>query len=250
MSTSRPPDDARAAFAPPVRPTADAATRVLLVEDEHELAAWLIRALTESGFVIDHAHDAASATKALLAGRYAAILLDLRLPDGDGMSLLGDIRQRSDRTPILIMTAQGSLSDRVRGLRLGADDFLVKPFALAELEARLTALMRRSHGGSYPRLRCGALVYDDQAKVFLLAGRSLALTRREQAALTLLLQHSGRPVSRADLSAQVFDNPDDTGPEAIEVVVHRLRKKLDEAVRIVTVRGLGYMLEAGVDDAA
>ncbi len=229
--------------------TPDAPVRVLLVEDEQELAAWLIRALTESGFVLDHASDAASATKALQNGKYAAILLDLRLPDGDGMSLLGDIRQRNDRTPILILTAQGSLSDRVRGLRLGADDFLVKPFALAELEARLTALMRRSHGGSYPRLRCGPLVFDDQAKVFLLAGRSLALTRREHAALTMLMQHSGRPVSRPALSAQVFDNREDTGPEAIEVVVHRVRKKLGDSVRIVTVRGLGYMLEEGADDA-
>lgn len=240
MNPSRPPEDARA----------DAATRVLLVEDEQELAAWLIRALTESGFVIEHAADVASAAKALSGGTYAAILLDLRLPDGDGMSVLGDIRQRNDRTPILILTAQGSLSDRVRGLRLGADDFLVKPFALAELEARLSALMRRSHGGSYPRLRCGPLTFDDQAKVFLLSGRALAVTRREQAALMQLLQHSGRPVSRQDLFAQVFENADDTGPEAIEVVVHRLRKKLGDAVRIVTVRGLGYMLEAGEDDAA
>jgi len=232
------------------RGAADAATRVLLVEDEHELAAWLIRALTESGFVIEHASSAAAASQALLGGTFAAILLDLRLPDGDGMSLLGDIRQRNDRTPILILTAQGSLSDRVRGLRLGADDFLVKPFALAELEARLSALMRRSHGGSYPRLRCGALTFDDQAKVFLLDDRALAVTRREHAALMILLQHSGRPVSRQDLFSQVFENADDTGPEAIEVVVHRLRKKLGEAVRIVTVRGLGYMLEAGSDDVA
>ncbi|GAA5235736.1 response regulator [Verticiella sediminum] len=217
---------------------------ILLVEDEQELAAWLMRALTESGFNVDHASDCASAHRALAAATYAAILLDLRLPDGDGLSLLGDIRQRGDRTPILILTAQGTLSDRVRGLRLGADDFLVKPFALAELEARLTALVRRSHGGDYPRLRCGVLSYDDQARVFLMEGRPLALTRREHSALSVLLQHSGRPVSRADLFAEVFDSPQDAGPEAIEVIVHRLRKKLDGPLRIVTVRGLGYMLEA------
>lgn len=225
---------------------------ILLVEDEQELAAWLIRALTESGFAVDHAPDCASAHRALAnGGPYAAIVLDLRLPDGDGLSLLGDVRQRGDRTPILILTAQGTLSDRVRGLRLGADDFLVKPFALAELEARMTALVRRSHGGDYPRLRCGALSYDDQARVFLMDGRALALTRREHAALSVLLQHSGRPVPRAELFAEVFDAPQDVGPEAIEVVVHRLRKKLDGPLRIVTVRGLGYMLEAEpADDMA
>src|SRR5690606_17571066 len=143
-----------------------------------------------------------------------------------------------------ILTAQGEVSDRVRGLRLGADDFLSKPFALSELEARLLALVRRSHGGTYPRLRCGALVYDSESKLFMLAGKPLALTRREHAALDVLLQHSGRPVERSMLFREVVQQACEAGPDAIEVVVHRLRKKLDDAVRIVTVRGLGYMLEA------
>jgi len=209
-----------------------------------------MRALTESGFVVEHARDAASADKALAATEYKAVILDLRLPDRDGLSVLGGIRQRNDRTPVLILTAQGELSDRVRGLRLGADDFLAKPFALSELEARLLALVRRSHGGSYPRLRCGALTYDSDTRLFTLAGKPLALTRREQSALDVLLQHSGRPVERALLFAEVFQQACEAGPEAIEVVVHRLRKKLGDAVRIVTVRGLGYMLEAVESDAS
>src|SRR5690606_1451461 len=118
----------------------------------------------------------------------------------------------------LILTAQGSLTERVRGLRLGADDFLAKPFALAELEARLTALVRRSHGGAYPRKRCGSLVYDDENKPFTLAGKPLMLTRREQAVLDVLMQHSGRPVSRTVLFGQVFQDSCEAGPEAIEVV--------------------------------
>lgn len=223
---------------------------ILLVEDEKELADWLARALTESGFVVEHAEDAASAERALANTEYKAVVLDLRLPDRDGLTVLGSIRQRNDRTPVLILTAQGAVSDRVRGLKLGADDFLAKPFALSELEARLLALVRRSHGGVYPRLRCGALSYDSEGKIFTLSGKPLALTRREHAALDVLLQHSGRPVERSVLFGQVFQQSCEAGPDAIEVVVHRLRKKLDNAVRIVTVRGLGYMLEAGENDGA
>jgi len=221
---------------------------ILLVEDEKELADWLARALTESGVIVEHAKDAASAERALTTKEYQAIVLDLRLPDRDGLTVLGGIRQRNDRTPVLILTAQGAVSDRVRGLRLGADDFLTKPFALSELEARLLALVRRSHGGTYPRLRCGALVYDSDAKLFTLAGKPLALTRREHAALDVLLQHSGRPAERSVLFREVFQQSCEAGPDAIEVVVHRLRKKLADAVRIVTVRGLGYMLEAAESD--
>jgi len=222
---------------------------ILLVEDERELASWLIRALTETGFRIEHAADVASARRALANTTFDAMVLDLRLPDGDGMSLLGELRERNDRTPILILTAQGSLSERVRGLRLGADDFLAKPFALAELEARLSALVRRSQGGAYPRKRYGPLVYDSDEKLFTLADKPLILTRREHATLEVLMQHAGRPVSRVILYEQVFENTCDAGPEAIEVIVHRLRKKLDDAIRIVTVRGLGYMLEASEGDA-
>ena len=217
--------------------------RILLVEDEREMAAWLERALAQSGFLPDPAHDARTAETLLAAHEYDAVVMDLRLPDKHGLVLLREMRERGDQTPVLILTAQGALQDRVRGLNLGADDFLTKPFALEELEARLTALVRRSHGGAYPRKRYGPLFYDEDNNLFTLGGKPLMLTRREHAVLEVLMQHSGRPVARAVLFSQVFQGSCEAGPEAIEVVVHRLRKKLDDDIRIVTVRGLGYMLE-------
>jgi two-component system response regulator TctD len=123
--------------------------RVLLVEDEAEMAAWLVRAFKQSGFVPDHAPDAGTAESLLAGNDYDAIVLDLRLPDKHGLNLLADIRKAGNRTPVLVLTAQGSLQDRVKGLNVGADDFLTKPFAIEELEARIAALVRRSRGRSH-----------------------------------------------------------------------------------------------------
>jgi len=131
--------------------------RILVVEDEQEMASWLVRALGQSGFVPDHAPDARTAEAYMAGTEYDAIVLDQRLPDKHGLVLLREMRNRDDRTPVLLLTAQGALQDRVRGLNLGADDFLTKPFALEELEARLTALVRRSRGRQHPRLQCGSL---------------------------------------------------------------------------------------------
>ena len=219
--------------------------RVLLVEDEREMAAWLERALAQSGFVPDHALDAARAEQLLEAGEYDVVIMDLRLPDKHGLVLLREMRSRGDTTPVLILTAQGGLQDRVRGLNLGADDFLSKPFALEELEARLTALIRRSRGRSTPRMQCGSLVYDAESRAFTLDGTLLHLTPREHAALAALITRSGAPVEKNQLFARVFDPDTDASLDAIEVVLHRMRKKLAGSnVRIVTVRGLGYMLES------
>jgi two-component system response regulator TctD len=219
--------------------------RILLVEDEAEMAAWLVRAFKQSGFVPDHAPDAGTA-EALLAGNdYDAVVLDLRLPDKHGLNLLADIRKAGNRTPVLVLTAQGSLQDRVKGLNVGADDFLTKPFAIEELEARLAALVRRSRGRSHAPLQCGSLSCAHDSRAFTLAGTLLQLTRRESAALSVLLARSGSPVEKSQLSAKVFPADSNAGPDAIELVLHRLRRKLDGGdVRIVTVRGLGYMLEA------
>jgi two-component system, OmpR family, response regulator TctD len=220
--------------------------RILLIEDEAELAAWMVRALKQSGFVPDHAPDARTAEALLAANEYDAAVLDLRLPDRHGLTLLSGMRDAGDRTPVLVLTAEGSLQDRVRGLHLGADDFLAKPFALEEVEARLTALVRRSRGLQHPRLQCGALVYDSASRAFTLQGELLALTPREHAALTALLLRSGMPVGKQRLSGKVFPQDSEVGPAAIELVLHRLRRKLAASdVRIATVRGLGYMLEDG-----
>lgn len=218
--------------------------RVLLVEDEREMAAWLERALAQSGFVPEHAPDASTAESLLASSDFDAVIMDLRLPDKHGLVLLREMRNRGDVTPVLILTAQGALQDRVRGLNLGADDFLTKPFALEELEARLTALVRRSRGRQAPGMQCGSLVYDSESRAFSLDGVILHLTPREHAALAVLVTRSGMPVEKGHLFNRVFDHDSDASLDAIEVVLHRLRKKLAGSdVRIVTVRGLGYMLE-------
>ena len=225
--------------------------RVLLVEDEAEMASWLVRAFKQTGFVPDHAPDAATA-EALLAGNdYDAVVLDLRLPDKHGLALLSDIRKAGNRTPVLVLTAQGSLQDRVKGLNVGADDFLTKPFAIEELEARLTALVRRSRGNAHALLQCGSLSCPHDSRAFTLAGTLLQLTPRESAALSVLLARSGSPVEKSHLSGKVFPANSNAGPDAIELVLHRLRRKLEGGdVRIVTVRGLGYMLERIAHDDA
>jgi len=225
--------------------------RILLVEDELEMASWLVRALAQSGFTPDHAPDARSAEALMSTNEYDAIVMDLRLPDKHGLVVLRDMRTRDDRTPVLLLTAQGALQDRVRGLNLGADDFLTKPFALEELEARVAALVRRSRGRQQPRLQCGSLSYDGESRSFTLDGVLLLLTPREHAALVALLTRSGYPVDKVQLFGKVFTQDSESSLDAIEVVLHRLRKKLAGSdVRIVTVRGLGYMLESSVSESA
>jgi two-component system, OmpR family, response regulator TctD len=220
--------------------------RILLVEDELDMAAWLMRALKQSRFVPDHAADVRTAEAMMAVAEYDAIVLDLRLPDRHGLALLADMRKAGNRTPVLILTAQGLLQDRVRGLNVGADDYLTKPFELEELEARLSALMRRSHGSNgspHVSLRCASLSFDHESRAFMLAGELLLLTPRENAALLALLQRGGTPVGKSQLSRKVFPQDSQAGPSAIELVLHRLRKKLAESdVEIVTIRGLGYLL--------
>jgi two-component system response regulator TctD len=224
--------------------------RLLLVEDEAEMASWLLRAFKQSGFVSDHAPDAATAESLLAGNDYDAVVLDLRLPDKHGLTVLAELRKAGNRTPVLVLTAQGSLQDRVKGLNVGADDFLAKPFAIEELEARLAALVRRSRGRSHAPLQCGSLSCPHDSRAFTLAGALLQLTPRESAALAVLLARSGTPVEKSQLSGKVFPADSNAGPDAIELVLHRLRRKLDGGdVRIVTVRGLGYMLEAHADTA-
>ncbi|MDB5873146.1 MAG: DNA-binding response regulator [Ramlibacter sp.] len=227
--------------------------RLLLVEDDRDMVSWLSLALKQSGFVTDLAPDARTAEALLAAGtRYDAIVLDLGLPDRHGFTVLSRLRDARDSTPVLLLTAQAALPDRVRGLNLGADDFLAKPFAIEELEARLTALIRRSHGHGHSRLECGSLAYDSENRGFSLGGQLMSVTPREHAALTALLMRAGSVVDKSQLSGKVFPQDSNVGPDAIELVLHRVRRKLAGSdVRVVTVRGLGYMLEkqAGAGDA-
>lgn len=224
--------------------------RILLVEDEPELARWVSRALArQAGFVVEWADDGLLADKRLAMEEFDAIVLDLGLPTLDGRTLLARLRARDDRTPVLVLTARDSLADRVDTLHEGADDFLPKPFRVEELEARLTALIRRSRGREHPRLACGALVLDTASQRFTLNGQPFALSPREHAVLRVFIQRTGEPVNKQQILERVFSQDSDVNHEAIEVLVHRLRKKLAGAgVQIVTLRGMGYYLETVAEE--
>src|SRR3989344_5664713 len=199
--------------------------RILLAEDDHNLGTWLSRALEHAGIQVEWVNDGRLADRALQQhDNYDALVLDLGLPGLDGQAVLQRLRDRDQRLPALILTARDSLDERVRSLNAGADDFLAKPFELAELEARLHALVRRARGNEHPRLACGALVYDNPRKQFTLHGEPLALSPREHAVLRVLVQRSGEPFSKQQILDRVFSDDEDVHPEAVEVFVHRLRR--------------------------
>ena len=218
--------------------------RILLAEDEHALGEWLSRALEQSGHRVDWRDDGRLVERELLEHDYDALILDLGLPGRDGHSILRRLRSDDQRLPVLVLTARDSLAQRVDTLHEGADDFLAKPFELAELEARLLALVRRSRGAEHPRMACGPLVYDPGTRQFVLRQEPLSLSPREHAMLKVLIQRSGQPLSRQQLIDRVFADDDEVQSSATDVLVHRLRKRLqDSGVRIHTYRGLGYVLE-------
>ncbi|WP_312240169.1 transcriptional regulator TctD [Pantoea sp.] len=219
--------------------------RLLLVEDTAELACWLQKALTQKGFAVDWVADGIAADHVLQSEQYALVLLDVSLPRLDGLEVLARLRKRGQAVPVLLLTARSALSDRVRGLNQGADDYLTKPFEPEELEARIRALLRRSQAerqGAQTQT-FGDLLLDNEG-YFLLAEKPLALTPREASVLTTLMQRRGRPTSRQQLYEQTFTLADEASPESIELYIHRVRKKLSGSnVSIVTLRGLGYSLE-------
>ncbi|WP_439212452.1 transcriptional regulator TctD [Duffyella gerundensis] len=217
--------------------------RLLLVEDTTELGRWLQKALTQAGFVVDWVADGLAADHLLQSEHYELVVLDLSLPRLDGLEVLARLRKRGQSLPVMLLTARGDLQDRVRGLNQGADDYLSKPFDLVELEARIRALLRRSHGQQSQTQVLGELVLFEQG-YFHLQDKPLALTPRESSVLTTLMQRRGRPVSRQQLYEQTFTLADEASLESIELYVHRVRKKLvGSNVAIVTLRGLGYSLE-------
>ena len=184
--------------------------RILLAEDDHNLGTWLSRALEHAGIQVEWVNDGRVADRALQQhDNYDALVLDLGLPGLDGQAVLQRLRDRDQRLPALILTARDSLDERVRSLNAGADDFLAKPFELAELEARLHALVRRARGNEHQRQACGALVYDSARKQFTLRGEPLALSPREHAVLRVLVQRSGEPFSKQQILDRVFTNDDD-----------------------------------------
>lgn len=224
--------------------------RLLLVEDHEELAQWVSKALTQSGYAVDVMARGDHAEHALLSQPYDAVVLDLTLPGLDGLEVLRRMRARDEtaHTPVLVLTARGATEDRVRGLNLGADDYLPKPFDLPELEARIKALLRRS-GNLRPTVRIGRLEFDTGSRLVSVGGQPLALTPRELAVLEALISRQGRPIAREVLFEKVFNFDDEARPEAIEIYVHRLRKKLEGSGAVVrTLRGLGYLIAEAPDD--
>lgn len=220
--------------------------RILLAEDDLPLGTWLCKALEQAGIQAEWVTDGALADRALQDHDYDAVVLDLGLPRMDGATVLERLRGRDQRLPALVLTARDTLQDKVRLLHAGADDFLSKPFAVAELEARLLALVRRARGTEHPRLACGPLAYQPARRQFTIGDVPLALTPRESAVLRILIQRSGEPLSKAQILERVFSDEVDVLPEAVEVLVHRLRRRLEgSGVHITTIRGLGYALEAG-----
>ena len=218
--------------------------RILLVEDDPLLGDGLRAGLRQSGFHVDWVRTGDAAERELRAEPYAAAVLDLGLPLKDGMDVLAAVRRAGVTLPVLVLTARDAVDDRVRGLDLGADDYMVKPFAMPELTARVRALLRRSQAQHGPRVVHGPLTLDTVARRAFLKNEPLELAAREWAVLEVLLAKVEKIVSKEAIIQAVAGWGDDLSPNAIEVYVSRLRSKLEPAgVRIRTVRGFGYMLE-------
>ena len=222
--------------------------RILLVEDDRLLGDGLQAGLTQAGYAVDWLRDGEAAVAALSAESFAAVVLDLGLPKRDGLSVLQWLRGRRDATPVLILTARDQLEDKVRGLDLGADDYVLKPFDLDEIAARLRALVRRAHGRPEPVLALGEIELNPAARTVTRGGEPVELTPREFDLLHLLLENSGRVLTRRSLEEQLYTWHDAVDSNALEVHIHHLRKKLgNELIR--TVRGVGYMASAEVPAA-
>jgi two-component system OmpR family response regulator len=225
--------------------------RILLAEDDSVLADGLTRSLRQSGFVTDCVKNGVEADSALSTQDFDLLILDLGLPKMSGLEVLQRLRARNSRLPVLILTAGDSIEQRVKGLDLGADDFMAKPFALSELEARVRALTRRGAGGGPTVIKHGPLSYDQVGRIAYINEQMLDLSARELGLLEVLLQRSGRLVSKEQLVDHLCEWSEEVSNNAIEVYVHRLRKKIEiGGLRIATVRGLGYCLEKFVEPAA
>jgi len=220
--------------------------RVLIIEDSERLAALVMAALARGGFACDRAGTLAEAGNALDVADYDAVLLDLGLPDGDGLDWLRQRRRGGFAGPVLVLTARGALDDRVIGLDAGADDYLVKPAAIDEILARVRALLRRPGSRSSPVLSFGRLSFDTVARQAAHDGVMLDLTRREADLLELLMRDAGKVVLRQRIETALYAFDDIVSPNAIDALVSRLRRRLQACSageRIHTLRGLGYLLE-------
>jgi two-component system, OmpR family, response regulator QseB len=222
--------------------------RLLVVEDDRILGDGIRAGLAQAGFAVDWVEDGRAAELALAAEPYDLVVLDLGLPRRSGLEVLAGLRARGNAIPVLILTARDTVGDRVGGLDAGADDYLVKPFDLAELTARVRALVRRSAGGADPVLRVGDVALDPRSRRVTRAGAPIELSPREFAVLHELMRHAGRVLSRERLERSLYEWNEEPGSNAIEVYVHHLRRKLGADV-IRTQRGAGYLIERAPAEA-
>ncbi len=218
--------------------------RLLVVEDDKILAEGLQAALTQAGYAVDHAANGETANAFLQQTAYDLVVLDLGLPKLDGFEVLKRLRSRGDSAAVMILTAQDAIESRVKGLDLGADDYLIKPINLIELEARVRALIRRGKMGVNTSLQCGDLIFNAADKTASCGDQDLLLSTRELALLEILMHKKNKVVSKEQVLESLCNWDDELGDNAVEVYIHRLRKKIVPAnVQIRTVRGLGYLLE-------
>ena len=218
--------------------------RVLLVEDDALLADGMIRSLKQADYTVDWTADGEEAESTLRVLEFDLVILDLTLPKLDGLEILRVLRQRKVPVPVLIVTARSDVDNRIKGLDLGADDYLTKPFEMGEFDARVRALLRRSRADGLNALSCGALTLDMAARRAYLDDRPLDLPRREFHVLEVLMSRHGRIVSKDQIIDSISDFNNDLNPSTVEIYIHRIRKKLETTdVSIRTVRGVGYILE-------
>lgn len=217
--------------------------QVLLVEDDAMLGDALRASLARAGMRVDWVRDVAEARLALVEHGYGAVLLDLGLPGGSGLTVLKHLRSRYDATPVLIITARDRLSERIQGLDAGADDYIVKPFQLDELQARLRAVVRRSRNSVVSVLRCRDVQLDPARRVVTRAGTEVVLSASEYRTLLALMERAGQTVSREQLEAAVYGGSGTIESNTVAVYVHQLRRKLGDDL-VATVHGLGYRIAA------
>ena len=219
--------------------------RVLVVEDQEKIADFTRKGLEEHGFVVDHCVDGETGFERASKGAYDALVLDIMLPGRDGLSVLRGLREKHNTIPVILLTARSELNERIEGLKLGADDYLTKPFFVEELAARLEALIRRNSGTGLNILEAGDLSLDLSSRIATRGDEEIELTAREYSLLEYLLRSPGRTYTRAQISEHVWNTHFDTGTNMVEVAVTRLRKKVDgahEQKLIETVRGVGYRI--------